>query len=62
MYYKKYPEDIHRIQEIIRHIQKDVIVLPSGGRMSVLRLRQLGMLFGFHGNLQCHQFQTMLTQ
>ena len=48
-YYKKYAEDIHRVQGIIRHIQRDLIVLPSGGRMSVLRFRQLGMMFGFHG-------------
>ena len=49
MYYEKYPEDIHRVQDLVRHIEKKPILLPSGGNLSILRLRQLGMLFGFHG-------------
>ncbi|MCJ1273228.1 hypothetical protein MMC21_001018 [Puttea exsequens] len=50
-YYQKYPEDIHRVKEIVRLISREHIALPSGGKLSVLRLRQLGMLFGFHGSI-----------
>jgi pimeloyl-ACP methyl ester carboxylesterase len=55
-YYQKYPEDIHRVKDVIRYIEKKnnekkEILLPSGGKLTVLRLRQLGMLFGFHGTM-----------
>jgi len=51
-YYSKYPEDVGRVKEIVRLITKSPkILLPCGGTLSVLRLRQLGMLFGFHGCL-----------
>lgn len=48
-YYQKYPEDIRRVKDIIRKIMNDIPTLPSGGVMSVLRFRQLGLFFGFHG-------------
>ena len=50
-YYQKYSEDVHRVKDVIRHISKEVVILPAGGKLSVLRLRQLGMLFGYHGGL-----------
>ena len=50
-YYRKYAEDIHRVKDIVRYIQTENVKLPSGGRLSVLRLRQLGMSFGFHGSI-----------
>ena len=50
-YYHKYPEDVHRVKDIIRHISKEAVILPAGGKLSILRLRQLGMLFGYHGGL-----------
>ena len=50
MYYEKYKEDVHRVKDIIRYIQKEHVILPSGGNFSVLRLRQLGVYFGFHGH------------
>lgn len=50
VYYEKYVEDVHRVKDIIRYIQKENVTLPSGGNSSVLRLRQLGMYFGFHGH------------
>lgn len=49
MYYEKYFEDVQRVKDIIRYIQKENITLPSGGDFSVLRLRQLGVYFAFHG-------------
>ena len=52
-YYEKYPEDSQSVKDIVRHIDEktqhgEAIALPSGGNLSVLRLRQLGLLFGFH--------------
>ena len=61
-YYQKYTEDIHRVKDIVRYIQKEDVKLPSGGRLSVLRLRQLGMYFGFHGTMDTvHEIITRFT-
>ena len=61
-YYLKYSEDIHRVKDIVRYIQKEDIKLPSGGKLSVLRLRQLGMYFGFHGTMDdVHEMITRFT-
>ena len=51
-YYARYPEDAHRVKDLIRYIgMNKPIRLPSGGNFSILRLRQLGYLFGFHGGM-----------
>lgn len=55
-YYQKYPEDVQSVKDVIEYIdekrqQKEKIPLPSGGYFSVLRLRQIGLLFGVHGGL-----------
>ncbi len=55
-YYQKYPEDIQSVKDLIQHIdgkaqRKERIALPSGGNFSVLRLRQIGFLFGLHGGV-----------
>ena len=55
-YYQKYPEDHQSVIDIVWHIdektqRKEKISLPSGGNFSVLRLRQIGILFGYHGGL-----------
>ena len=61
-YYQKYAEDIHRVKDIVRYIQKEDIKLPTGGKLSVLRLRQLGMHFGFHGSIDAvHEMITRFT-
>ena len=49
-YYRKYPEDVQRVKDVARYLQNENISLPSGGKFSVLRLRQLGFSFGFHGH------------
>lgn len=61
-YYQKYAEDIHRVKDIVRYIRKEEVKLPSGGKLSVLRLRQLGMYFGFHGSMDSvHEIITRFT-
>ena len=52
-------EDIRRVKDLVRYISKEHVTLPSGGRLSVLRLRQLGMCFGFHGRY--HIFYRWIT-
>ena len=61
-YYKKYPEDNTRVKEIVRYIQGEAknsgggVSLPEGGKLTPLRLRQLGWYFGFHNGLdQVHE-------
>ena len=48
-YYRKFPEDIAKVKEIIEYLTVEDLKLPSGGNFSVLRFRQLGYYFGFHG-------------
>lgn len=61
-YYQKYSEDVHRVKDIVRYIQKEDVKLPSGGKLSVLRLRQIGMGFGFHGSMDSvHEMITRFT-
>ena len=52
-YYQKFPEDVQSVKDIARYLnakaqQNQQVVLPSGGNLSVLRLRQIGIYFGFH--------------
>ncbi|KAL8736775.1 MAG: hypothetical protein Q9166_000141 [cf. Caloplaca sp. 2 TL-2023] len=47
-YYSKYPEDMQRVKDIIHYLQTEKVKLPTGGTLSIARLRQLGINFGFH--------------
>lgn len=37
------------MKRLIGYLAENNVKLPSGGNFSVLRLRQLGYYFGFHG-------------
>lgn len=51
-YYKKYPEDVERVQMITNYIQSSsAIYLPSGGRLTMPLFLTLGIAFGTHGGL-----------
>ncbi|KAL8679936.1 MAG: hypothetical protein Q9186_003850, partial [Xanthomendoza sp. 1 TL-2023] len=50
-YYNKYPEDVRRVKDIVHYLQTEKVDLPSGGTLSIARLRQLGIDFGFHGGI-----------
>ncbi|KAL8766412.1 MAG: hypothetical protein Q9209_006788 [Squamulea sp. 1 TL-2023] len=50
-YYKKYPEDIQRVKNIIHFLQTEKVTLPSSATLSIARFRQLGIEFGFHGGI-----------
>ncbi|MBL8525556.1 MAG: alpha/beta fold hydrolase [Betaproteobacteria bacterium] len=45
-YYARYPEDIALVQELVRHLQVNEVMLPSGGRLTAQRFLQLGLQFG----------------
>lgn len=48
-YYKKYPNDVSRVKQILSYLSENTVTLPSGGRLSVERFQQLGLNFGAHG-------------
>ncbi|KAK3941568.1 Alpha/Beta hydrolase protein [Diplogelasinospora grovesii] len=53
-YYNKFPEDNENVKRIARHICFEVpegIQLPGGGKLTIGRLRGLGLAFGGHGGL-----------
>lgn len=51
-YYQKYPEDVGRVKQIVKLLQRfgnSTVRLPSEGSLSARRFQQLGLNFGFHG-------------
>ena len=53
-YYQKYPEDIERVKQIVRLLQRfgnNTVRVTSDGFLSARRFQQLGLNFGFHGGL-----------
>ena len=49
-YYKKFPEDVERVKQIMQYLSSNNVTLPSGV-LTPARFQQLGILFGFHGGL-----------
>ena len=45
-YYERYPQDVDRVREIVRHLAANDVRMPSGGRLTVARFQQLGLQFG----------------
>ena len=45
-YYERYPDDVQRVRDIVRHLTEHDVQLPSGGRFTVERFLQLGLAFG----------------
>jgi pimeloyl-ACP methyl ester carboxylesterase len=45
-YYARYPDDVGRIREIVRHLAANDVLLPGGGRLTAERFLQLGIHFG----------------
>ncbi|KAF8911649.1 alpha/beta-hydrolase [Gymnopilus junonius] len=56
IYYKKYPQDIRRVRNILAHLESKPVALPNGGRLTPNRFLQLGTAFGAHGGIDAiHQ-------
>jgi pimeloyl-ACP methyl ester carboxylesterase len=45
-YYERYPDDRPRVQDILQRLEREVVRLPSGDRLSPRRFRQLGHVLG----------------
>ena len=45
-YYQRYPDDVARVRDIVRHLANHDVQLPGGGRLTVQRFLQLGLSFG----------------
>jgi len=45
-YYERYPDDVARVREIVRHLATHEVAMPSGGRLTPERFLQLGIAFG----------------
>lgn len=50
-FYEKYPGDKERIAKIVAWLEENTPELPSGGKLTVNRFRELGMVFGQHGGI-----------
>lgn len=48
-YYKKYPQDIESVKDIVRFLKAHNQILPGGGILTPRRFLSMGMAFGFHG-------------
>jgi pimeloyl-ACP methyl ester carboxylesterase len=48
-YFRRYPDDRGKIEEILRRLDAEEVMLPSGDRLTARRFRQLGMWLGDHG-------------
>jgi len=46
LFYARYPEDEVRVQEIIKALMSQKVILPGGGLLSPRRFQQLGLGFG----------------
>ncbi|MEA2609166.1 MAG: hypothetical protein QOJ75_1409, partial [Chloroflexota bacterium] len=45
-YFERYPDDRTRVRDILRRLEDDEVLLPSGDRLTARRFRQLGLWLG----------------
>jgi pimeloyl-ACP methyl ester carboxylesterase len=45
-YFERYPDDGARVREILRRLDDEHVLLPSGERLTARRFRQLGLWLG----------------
>ncbi len=45
-YYARYPDDVARVQELVRYLLTNEVAMPSGGLLTAQRFLQLGLQFG----------------
>ncbi|KAJ7032784.1 alpha/beta-hydrolase [Mycena alexandri] len=62
IYYKKYPQDVKRVRDILTYLEANEVTLPNGGRLSISRWLQLGIHFGMAGGIdRMHQIVFRVT-
>jgi len=52
MFYTKYPVNVKRVNDIVRYIQSNKVLLPNGNRLSVNMFRILGLAFYGKGGFE----------
>jgi hypothetical protein len=63
VYYKKYPQDVQAVKQIVAYLDRNNVTLPSGGRLSRERFLDLGLAFGGHGGIDnVHRMSCSLTR
>ncbi|KAJ7772017.1 alpha/beta-hydrolase [Mycena maculata] len=56
IYYKKYPQDVKRVRDILAYLETNNVILPNGGQLTVNRWLHLGIQFGATGGIdRIHQ-------
>lgn len=50
-YYTKYPQDVAGVKQILAHLERTHVTLPSGGTLTPQRFLDLGLSFGGHGGI-----------
>ncbi|KAJ7736936.1 alpha/beta-hydrolase [Mycena metata] len=62
IYYKKNPQDVKRVRDILTYLEANEVILPNGGRLSASRWLQLGIHFGMAGGIdRIHQIVFRVT-
>ncbi|MGJ8655586.1 MAG: alpha/beta fold hydrolase [Akkermansiaceae bacterium] len=56
LYFQRYPEDAAIVNEIVKCLQNQKVMLPSGVRLTDRRFQQLGMFFGGSGGLEAMHY------
>jgi len=51
-FFARYPGDRERCERILDHLHRREVTLPTGGRLTVRRFQQLGLLLGFHDGME----------
>ena len=46
-YYQRYPDDVHVVRDIVRHLNDHEVTLPGGARLTPQVLQLAGLQFGF---------------
>ncbi|KAF9523862.1 alpha/beta-hydrolase [Crepidotus variabilis] len=56
VYYKKYPQDVQRVKQIVTFLEANEVVVPNNGHLTPHRFMQLGHDFGMSGGIdRVHQ-------
>ena len=51
-YYERYPEDVKKMKDIANYLSERNVLTPSGGRLTVQKFLQLGLLLGLQDGFE----------
>jgi len=46
LYFQRYPEDVERVRQIVDVLNREIVCLPQGDRLTARRFQQIGLAFG----------------